>query len=161
MTSRTGLAKVRDSTASGQRSTTSGAAFGFGTLFNSLELERRGQGSLDGPVRLVRTSFCMAAPTPSLQWCIPRWSTSLAGRNVRSAMMTKCQAQHCPRRSDSSASAFVRKHSASALTWCFARVIGPGRICCGAGVVVGQAGAGSGGIQGWSRMASRRACSAL
>ena len=54
-----------------------------------------------------------------------------------------------------------RKHSASALTWCFARVIGPGRICCGAGVVVGQAGAGSGGIQGWSRMASRRACSAL
>jgi hypothetical protein len=53
------------------------------------------------------------------------------------------------------------KHSASALTWCFARVIGPGRICCGAGVVVGQAGAGSGGIQGWSRMASRRACSAL
>ena len=44
--------------------------------------------SLDGPLRLVRTSICMAAPTPSLQWCIPRRSTSLAGRKVRSAMTT-------------------------------------------------------------------------
>ena len=46
------------------------------------------------PLRLVRTSLCMAAPTPSVQWCIPRWSTSLAGRKVRPAMMTKCQVQH-------------------------------------------------------------------
>ena len=30
----------------------------------------------------------MAAPTPSLQWCIPRRSTSLAGRKVRSARTT-------------------------------------------------------------------------
>jgi len=30
----------------------------------------------------------MAAPTPSLQRCIPRWSTSLAGREVRSAVTT-------------------------------------------------------------------------
>ena len=29
----------------------------------------------------------------SLQRCIPRWSTSLAGRQVRAAMTTKCQAQ--------------------------------------------------------------------
>jgi hypothetical protein len=28
--------------------------------------------SLDEPLRLVRTSLYMAAPTPSLQWCIPR-----------------------------------------------------------------------------------------
>jgi hypothetical protein len=42
--------------------------------------------SLDGPLRLVRTSLYMAAPTPSLRRCIPRWSTS--GREVRSAMTT-------------------------------------------------------------------------
>jgi len=35
----------------------------------------------------------MATPTPSLQWCIPGWSTSLAGRKVRPAVMTKWQAQ--------------------------------------------------------------------
>ena len=41
-----------------------------------------------GQLRLVRTSLCVAAPTLSLRWCIPRWSASLAGREVRSAMTT-------------------------------------------------------------------------
>jgi hypothetical protein len=31
----------------------------------------------------------MAAPTPNLERRVPRWSTSLAGRKVRPAMMTK------------------------------------------------------------------------
>jgi hypothetical protein len=44
--------------------------------------------SLDGPLRLVRTSLCMAAPTQSLERRVPRRCTSLAGRKVRSAMTT-------------------------------------------------------------------------
>ena len=52
------------------------------------------QGHWMGPFRLVRASLYMAAPTPRRQWCMTRWSTSLAGRKVRPAMMTKCQAQH-------------------------------------------------------------------
>ena len=40
------------------------------------------------PRRTRRPPLIVEAPTPSLQWCIPRWSTSLAGRKVRSAMTT-------------------------------------------------------------------------